>query len=63
MTPSDTVAEPATPMGVAEDHVALHALARLVAQGVDPQEVFEAVADQAADVLDADIAAIDRFDP
>jgi signal transduction histidine kinase len=63
MTPSDSAAEPATPMGIAEDHAALHALARLVAQGVDPEEVFAAVADQAAEVLGADIAAIDRFDP
>jgi signal transduction histidine kinase len=63
MTPHDSAAEPATPMGVAEDHAALHALARLVAQGVDPEEVFAAVADQAAEVLGADIAAIDRFDP
>jgi signal transduction histidine kinase len=63
MTPSDRAAEPATPMGIAEDHAALHALARLVAQGVDPEEVFAAVADQAAEVLGADIAAIDRFDP
>jgi signal transduction histidine kinase len=72
MTPSDRaaepvtpmgIAEPATPMGIAEDHAALHALARLVAQGVDPEEVFAAVADQAAEVLGADIAAIDRFDP
>ncbi len=72
MTPSDRaaepvtpmgIAEPATPMGIAEDHAALHALARLVAQGVDPEEVFVAVADQAAEVLGADIAAIDRFNP
>jgi signal transduction histidine kinase len=63
MTPSDSAAEPATPMGIAEDHAALHALARLVALGVDPDEVFVAVADQAAEVLGADIAAIDRFDP
>jgi signal transduction histidine kinase len=50
-------------MGIAEDHTALHALARLVALGVEPEEVFAAVADQAAEVLGADIAAIDRFDP
>ena len=57
MTPSDSAAEPAVPMGIAEDHAALHALARLVAQGVDPEDVFVAVADQAAEVLGADIAA------
>ena len=46
-----------------DDHAALHKLARLVAQGVTPEEVFVAVADQAAQILGADIAAIDRYDP
>jgi hypothetical protein len=45
MTPTDSAAEPATPMGIAEDHAALHALARFVALGVNPEEVFVAVAD------------------
>ncbi len=46
-----------------DDHAALHRVARIVAQGAEPEAVFAAVAGEAARVLAADIATIDRFDP
>ena len=46
----------------AEQQAALHRIARIVAEEAPPSAVFDAVAEEAARLLQADIAAIDRFD-
>jgi signal transduction histidine kinase len=48
---------------VIDDHDALLHLARLVAHGAAPEDVFVAVAEQAARALGAEVAAIGRYDP
>jgi signal transduction histidine kinase len=48
--------------GFGAQQAALHRIARTVAEEASPSKVFDAVAAEAAALLDADIAAIDRFD-
>ena len=45
-----------------EEQAALHRVATLVARGIDPAEVFSAVAEEIRRLLDADRAAIARFE-
>ena len=47
---------------IAEEQVALRRVATLVARGIDPAEVFSAVAEEIRRLLDADRAGIARFE-
>jgi hypothetical protein len=46
-----------------EEQAALRSVATLVACGVPPAETFAAVAEEVAMLIDADTAAVARFEP
>ena len=46
-----------------EEQAALRRVATLVARGIDPAEIFQAVSEEVRRLLDADNASIGRFDP
>ena len=48
---------------LAQEQAALRRVATLVAQGVPPEEVFAAVAEEAGQLLSVDLAGIARYDP
>jgi len=48
---------------LAQEQAALRRVATLVARGIDPAEIFSAVAGEFGRLLDADNAGISRFDP
>ena len=48
---------------IAEEQAALRRVAVLVANGVQPEEVFTAVTAEAGRLLGADQAAVGRYDP
>jgi signal transduction histidine kinase len=48
---------------LADEQAALRRVATLVAQGVDPREVFAAAAIETRDLLGADVSRIARFEP
>ena len=45
------------------EQAALRRVATLVARGIDPAEIFSAVAEEIRRLLDADHAGIGRYDP
>jgi GAF domain-containing protein len=49
--------------GFADEQATLQRVARLVAQGASPEEVFAAVTDEAARLLGASFAMMGRYDP
>ena len=48
---------------IAEEQAALRQVATMVAHGASPEEVFTAVAEEAGQLLSADVAGIRRYDP
>jgi signal transduction histidine kinase/uncharacterized protein YoaH (UPF0181 family) len=56
------VRSPADGAWVAEEQAALHRIARLVAEGVAPSELFEIVTQEVGHLLGADLAGMIRFE-
>jgi len=48
---------------LAEEQAALRRVATLVARGIDPAEIFSAVAEEIRQLLGADNAGMSRFEP
>ena len=48
---------------IAAEQAALRRVATLVARGASPEEVFTSVAEEAGQLLGADVAGIRRYDP
>src|SRR5439155_3192371 len=59
---AELAAAEARARGLAEEQAALRRVATLVARGIGPDELFVAVSDEVARLVDAEITTIGRFD-